>query len=48
MSYGQIPADSPAVGRALVGRAPSTDILGRRRDRHPDLGAFEVGASGPP
>ena len=48
MSYGQIPADSPAVGRALVGRAPSTDILGRRRDRHPDLGAFEAGASGPP
>jgi hypothetical protein len=48
MSYGRIPADSPAVGRALVDKlAPSTDILGRRRDRHPDLGAFEAGASGP-
>jgi len=48
MRYGRIPDDSPAVGRALVGRAPSTDILGRQRDRHPDLGAFEAGALGPP
>jgi hypothetical protein len=41
-AYGAIPAGSPAVGRALRSAAPLRDILGRLRDRHPDLGAFEV------
>ncbi len=41
-TYGAIPGTSPAVGHALRARAPTRDILGRKRDRHPDLGAFEA------
>lgn len=44
-AYGQIPANSVAVGRAAADLAPRTDILGNRRDDRPDLGAFEVVAS---
>lgn len=41
-TYGAIPADSPAVGRALRSLASDRDILGHERDGHPDLGAFEA------
>jgi len=40
-AYGLIPAGSPAVGRAIDSLAPGVDILGRKRDGDPDLGAFE-------
>ncbi|HUF59005.1 MAG TPA: hypothetical protein VMR89_05920 [Actinomycetota bacterium] len=45
ITYGEIPEESPAVGRALPIPAPPTDILGRPRDGEPDLGAFEVQAA---
>ena len=41
--YGQIPAGSPAIDRALPAQAPATDILGNGRGSAPDLGAFESG-----
>jgi hypothetical protein len=41
-TYGAIPASSPAVDRAVRAFAPEVDILGHRRDRHPDLGASEA------
>ncbi len=41
-TYGSIPPDSPAVGRAIRSLAPADDILGHQRDAHPDLGAFEA------
>jgi hypothetical protein len=44
MTYGAIPASSPAAGQSLDTLAPRTDILGRPRDRTPDLGAFEAQA----
>ncbi len=46
-TYGNIPSDSPAVGRAIPSLAPVRDILGRARDRRPDLGAFEAGSGNP-
>jgi hypothetical protein len=32
---------SPAIGHAKRGSAPNRDQRGRKRDRHPDAGAFE-------
>ena len=43
--YGTISGGSPAVGQADPAHAPEDDVLGRRRDASPDLGAFEAGAS---
>jgi hypothetical protein len=46
-AYGALPAGSPARGAADAANMPATDILGRARDAHPDLGCFEVdGATG--
>jgi hypothetical protein len=41
-AYGRIPHGSPAAGRALASKAPDRDILGFRRGRRPDLGAYEA------
>jgi hypothetical protein len=41
-TYGLIPRRSPAVGRALASKAPARDILGRKRTRRPDIGAYEA------
>ena len=43
--YGAIGGGSPAAGQADPARVPGDDVLGRRRDASPDLGAFEAGAS---
>ena len=40
--FGQIPSNSPAVGKALDAFAPTRDILGHRRGGTADLGAFEA------
>ena len=44
--YGQIPAGSAAIDRALPSQAPSTDIIGQSRDSSPDMGAFEYTGGG--
>ena len=41
-TYGAIPSSSPAADRALRALSPTEDILGRQRDVHPDLGAYEA------
>jgi hypothetical protein len=41
-AYAAIPSTSAAVGEADRSLAPADDILGRRRDARPDLGAFEA------
>jgi CSLREA domain-containing protein len=35
-------ANSPAIGKASARTTPALDQRGRRRDRHPDIGAFEL------
>jgi hypothetical protein len=47
-SYGRIPADSAAIGKADPSFAPAEDILGLGRDVSPDLGAYESSAVSPP
>jgi hypothetical protein len=44
--YGQIPAGSAAIDRALPSQAPGTDIIGQARDSAPDMGAFEYTGGG--
>ncbi len=43
--YGAIGGGSPAAGQADTAHVPGDDVLGRRRDASPDLGAFEAGAA---
>ena len=40
--YGQLPAGSPAAGRADAKHMPPDDILGRPRGEHPDIGAWQT------
>jgi hypothetical protein len=37
-----VSANSPAIGKASPRTAPALDQRGLRRDRHPDIGAFEL------
>ncbi len=45
--YGEIPQSSPAVNKADASLAPRLDLLKRRRDCRPDLGALEFQFASP-
>ncbi len=40
----RLKAGSPAIGTAGAANAPTSDVLGRKRDDKPDIGAYEFGA----
>ena len=40
--YGQVPSNSIVAGASDPGNTPPDDILGRKRDDMPEIGAFEI------
>jgi parallel beta-helix repeat protein len=44
----RLKAGSPAIGAARAADAPTKDLLGRKRDKKPDIGAYEFGAKEEP
>ena len=47
LAYGVPLPDSPLIGRAEPANSPAEDILGRKRDNAPDLGAYELSQKAP-